>query len=158
MNDQITVMKLENMTSERLKGDKNPFLVPDGYFEESRARIMESIAAEQVENVPGIIRLRSGIIWAAGIAASLVVGFLLFQNLYLKPAQSEKLAQEIEWLINYAGPELNSATLAYFASEEGLNLDELTGSEINTEQTVLLEMTEYEEIFIIEEWMKYENQ
>jgi len=150
-------MKLRNEIPGRLGGGKNPFLVPDGYFMESRKRIMESIAGDTKVKTNRIRVLRSRIVWAAGIAASLVLGFLLFQNLYLKPLHGEKLAREIEWFVNYSGSELNSATIAYFASEEGISIDEITGSEIDTEQSSLLEMTEFDEIYIIEEWMKSEN-
>ena len=150
-------MKTQNEIPGRYRGERDPFLVPDGYFEQSRAAIMESIAREGSRGKPRVLNLRSRLIWVSGIAASLVVGFILFQNLYLRPLQNERIAQEIDWFVNYSGSDLNSATLAYYAAEEGIDLDELTGSDTDIQQSTLLEMTEFDEIYIIEEWMKSEN-
>jgi hypothetical protein len=151
-------MKTQSEIPERFRGKRDPFLIPEGYFEQSRASIMESIAREGAKKKTRVINLRSRLIWAGGIAASLVVGFILFQNLYLKPLESERIAREIDWFINYSGSDLNSATLAYYAAEEGISIDELTGSEPDVQQSTLLEMTEFDELYIIEEWMKSENQ
>ena len=143
-------MKTQNEIPERFRGERNPFLIPEGYFEQSRAGIMERIAREGAKERSRVINLRSRLIWASGIAASLVVGFILFQNLYLRPLASERIAQEIDYFINYSGSDLNSATLAYYAAEEGIDIDELTGSEPDVQQSTLLEMTDFDEIYIIE--------
>lgn len=144
--------------TDRLGGGENPFIVPEGYFEQSRARIMERIAMERPETPVRKINSKSRLVWISGIAASLLVGLILFQDLYLQPANELKLArEEIRWFINFAGTDLNSASLAYYAAEEGLSIDELTNGSNNSEMSSLLELTEFDEIYIIEEWMKSEN-
>ena len=138
------------------EGDGNPFKVPPGYFKESRAGIMDAIGKE-VDAVPGRkINMRARIIWASGIAASLLIGVLLFNSFYLRPQQEIRIAEEIEWFIEYSGSDLNTLALASYASEEGFSFEN-TDNDYVEEQSNLLELTEYDELFIIEEWMKEEN-
>jgi len=150
------------MTQEKIEkgyfeGDDNPFKVPSGYFKESRAGIMDAIRKE-LDTVPGKkINMRARIIWASGIAASLLIGVFLFNSFYLQPQQELRIAEEIEWFIEYSGSDLNTLALASYASEEGLSFEDTNNDYSDEEQSNLLELTEYDELYIIEEWMKTEN-
>ena len=137
---------------------ENPFLVPSGYFAESRAQIMEKIAKEvDAQPVKGY-SLRPRLLWVSGIAASLLIGLLLFQNLIYKPYRDTKIAQELNWFINYAGSDLNEVTLASYFAEKGISLDDPLDETLDIERSSLLEMTDYDELFIIEEWINIEKQ
>ena len=68
------------------------------------------------------------------------------------------MAQELEWFLNYASPELDVDALALYASEEGISLENFNDSYTDSEQTNLLELTEFDELYLIEEWMNLENQ
>ena len=155
--DNGMIMNEEIFYTNKSKGNENPFKVPPGYFEESKARIMHAINEEEIGKAVKVINLKSRLMWISSIAASLFVGLMLFQNLYIKPQQDIKLAQEINWFVNYAGQELNAGVLASYVADEGISVD---GSSDNTdvsEQLNLLEFTEFDELYIIEEWMKTEN-
>jgi hypothetical protein len=151
-------MNEENFYINKLKEAENPFKVPDGYFEESRARIMDAISKEGIEKPVKVGRLKSRLLWVSGIAASLLIGLMLFQNLYIKPQQEIKMTQEIEWFVNYASLELNSGLLSSYVADEKINIDEFSDNTGASEQLNLLEITEFDELYIIEEWMNSENQ
>ena len=139
-------------------GKENPFRVPKGYFSESRASILKTIRKEGVNSETRTIKLRPVLAWISGIAASLLIGFLLFQNLYVRPEQERRVAQKIEWFLNYANPGMDLDALAYYAADEGISLDDLNGSYSESEHNNLLELTEFDELYLIEEWMNLENQ
>lgn len=151
-------MKEENIQKGYFKGDENPFSVPEGYFEESRKNILDLIGKEQVIESPKTVGLKSRLVWFSGIAASLLIGLFLFNSLYLEPKNDLKVAMEIDWLIDYSGAELDYVALASYVSDAGLDFEEDDDGFTDVEQTNLLEMTEFEEIYIIEEWIKSENQ
>lgn len=147
-------LNIENLAGKDLG---NPFLVPPGYFRESRERILGIIAEENHNSRARIVFLKTAVYWTGGIAAALMIGFLLFQNLYLKPQKDVRIAQEINWFINYAGPDLNEVSLASFIADEEIELFKQEDEDINLEQSRLLEMTDYNEIYIIERWMEKEK-
>jgi len=152
-------MKSDSTNIDFLKGEKsNPFLIPEGYFSESRARIMDRIGTEASISPSRLIKLKTRVMWLSGIAASLLVGFLLFQNLYIKPQHDIRIAQELNWFISSAGSELNEVSLASYMVDEGISFDDFDDPSIEAERSNLLEMTDYDELFIIEEWMKIEDQ
>ena len=150
-------MKKDIRNMEINAGNENPFRVPEGYFSESRANIMEAIRQEGLEKDARVIKFRPVITWVSSIAAALLIGLILFQNLYLRPEKDRRMAQELEWFLNYANPELDVDALAYYAAEEGISLDEFNGSYTDSEQSNLLELTEFDELYLIEEWMNLEN-
>ncbi len=157
--DYGSIMTVENNNMNFFEGDKNnPFLVPPGYFAESRAQIMQKIAKEGAISSVKEFKIRTRLLWMSGIAASLLIGLLLFQNMYLKPHRSIKLAQEIDWFINYTGSDLNDVTLASYFADEGISIEDPYDEVLDSERASLLEMTDYDELFIIEEWMNIENQ
>lgn len=151
-------MKAYNYTRDSFEGDRNPFRVPSGYFEESRRQIMEKIAGMENETHVRKINLRRRLIWVSGIAASLLIGIVLIQNFNKKTDFALQMAQEIEWFINYSGPDLNVGTLASYIVDEGISYKDMNVDLIDEERSSLLELTDYDELFIIEEWMKSENQ
>lgn len=145
------------MNTDKFKGDENPFKVPEGYFENSRARIMAAIAEEKPSEPVRKINFKSNLYWISGVAASLIIGFVLFQNLYLNPLKDNRMAQEINWFVNYAGSELNSDMLASYVAEEGMEVNVFFEDADDSEQYNLLEVGEIDESFIIEQMMKSEN-
>lgn len=152
-------MTVENNNINFFEGDKkNPFLVPPGYFTESRAQIMQKIATEGSISPVKEFKIRTRLLWVSGIAASLLIGLLLFQNMYIKPHRDNLLALEIDWFINYAGSDLNDVTLASYFADEGISFDDPYDEAVDSERAGFLEMTDYDELFIIEEWMNIENQ
>lgn len=151
-------MKTDIRNTEIKAGKENPFRIPEGYFSESRANIMEAIRQEGTSKDTKVRKLWPAVTWVSSIAATLLIGFLLFQNLYLRPEQDRRMAQELEWFLNYANPELDVDALAYYAAEEGISLENFNDSYADSEQTNLLELTEFDELYLIEEWMNLENQ
>lgn len=147
-------INIENLIGKDLK---NPFLVPPGYFQESRGRIMGIIAEENHNARAHTVFLRTAVYWAGGIAAALLIGFFLFQNLYMKPQKEVRMAQEINWFINSAGPDLNEVSLASFVADEEIELYSKEDEDRNLERSSLLELTDYDEIYIIERWMEKEK-
>jgi len=147
-------INIENLIGKDLK---NPFLVPPGYFQESKDRIMGILAEENHNSGTRKVFLRAAVYWAGGIAAALLIGFLLFQNLYMKPQREVRIVEEINWFINYAGPDLNEVSLASFVADEEIELYYQEDEDINLERSRLLEMTDYDEIYIIERWMEKEE-
>ena len=151
-------MKTENNNKVVLKGDKNPFLVPEGYFEESRREIMGKIAATKDAGRERKLKIRTRLMWVSGIAATFLIGVVLFQNFVKKPDYELLMAQEIEYFINYSGPDLNVGTLASYIVDEGISFENMNIIPRDEERSSLFELTDYDELFIIEEWMKSENQ
>ena len=119
---------------------------------------MDRIGTEASISPSRLIKLKTRVMWLSGIAASLLVGFLLFQNLYIKPQHDIRIAQELNWFISSAGSELNEVSLASYMVDEGISFDDFDDPSIEAERSNLLEMTDYDELFIIEEWMKIEDQ
>ena len=119
---------------------------------------MEAIRQDGKEREARVLKIWPAVTWVSGIAATLLIGFILFQNLYLRPEQDRRMAQELEWFLNYANPELDVDALAYYAAEEGINLENFNDSYTDSEQSNLLELTEFDELYLIEEWMNLENQ
>ena len=151
-------MRTENFNTDFLKNNKNPFLVPSGYFKESRSQILEKIAGVETGTPVRKLNIRPGILWISGIAATLLSGIVLFQNLYIEPNRSIKMAQEMEWFINYSGSDLDVGTLASYVVDEGISFEDVNDEVLDMERSTLLELTDYDELSLIEEWMKSENQ
>jgi len=150
-------MNEEKLKADKFEGDQNPFKIPKGYFKDSRDRIMDVISDDVSDKPVKRIALRSNLYWISGVAASLIIGFVLFQNLYLSPRQDSKMAQEIEWFVNYTESELNSGLLASYMAEEGLDFsDDIYESE-DSEQYNLIEVSDIDDLYIIEEMMNSEN-
>ena len=147
-----------NLNIDNFREDENPFRVPSGYFKESRANIMDAIKNEMAEKPVRRLNVKPMLLWISGVAAMLVIGMILFQNLYIKPNSDVQLAQEIEWFINSSGPDLDIGTLASYIVDEGITFEEANIDTYDDENSSLLELTDYDELFIIEEWMKSENQ
>ncbi len=150
-------MKEENINKDRFKGDENPFKVPDGYFQDSRSRIMDAVAVEKDVRPVKKVNFKTNLYWLGSVAATLLIGLLLFQNLYLRPHQENKIAQEIDWFVNYAESELNSGLLASYVADEGLEVSDFFEEIDNSEQSNLIEISDIDELYIIEEMMKSEN-
>ncbi len=80
----------------------NPFKVPTGYFDNFEERMMDRIA-EESKPVSKRILPYSMTRWISGVAAALFLGFIGFQQFYLKPQQNllneEAMLNVIEYFI-----------------------------------------------------------
>lgn len=61
-------------------GSRNPFTVPEGYFEQLTAQVMEKLP-EQKPKRPAIIRYLRPVLYAAACICLAVFGIAIYQNL-----------------------------------------------------------------------------
>lgn len=94
----------------------NPFKVPEGYFEELEEKVMQ-----QISSMPHVYHKKSRSIkmvsWISGIAATLLIGLIGFQQFHLKP-QNEILKQEMLFsVIEYYAQDLDDVSFAAMMAE-----------------------------------------
>lgn len=63
-------------------GNKNPFTVPEGYFEQLTGDIMSKIPAQkEIEQKPAMIKRLRPLLYAAACVCIAVFGVVIYQNL-----------------------------------------------------------------------------
>ncbi len=111
------------MTTEKYKWEsdgfrKDPFSIPEGYFESLGDRIISRI--DPVSEAPVAERrslVRPWMTWVSGIAAVLVLGWFGLREFYLKPHQETQIQESLSHFSDYYGEELNEGQLAGFVAD-----------------------------------------
>jgi hypothetical protein len=102
---------------------KDPYKVPEGYFDNFPDRMMERINQSGAVVHPGRISMnRSWIVWASGIAAVMVIGWFGFRNYYWKPLQEERFQENIALFVDFYGEELHEGQLAGYFEDNKIDL------------------------------------
>ena len=122
----------------------NPFKVPDGYFDQFEDLMMERIKEVGEDKkvrllTPKIVR------WVSSIAAVLLLGFIGFQQLHLKPQQIKMEQETMYAVIEFYAQDLDEATLAEMMAENNVFDEEDTNSDDD-----LLDYMDVDELAIIE--------
>jgi hypothetical protein len=125
-------MENEKYIWERDHFKKDPYRIPDHYFDDFANRLMERVNCDpgnsQKERK---LRLSPWVAWVSGIAAILVVGWLGFNSFYRTSAQETRLQENLSFLVDYYGEELHEGQLAGFLADNGLFVGSMSGSDLD---------------------------
>jgi hypothetical protein len=103
--------------------NKNPFRVPDGYFNQLSDRIMSRVTGQSAGSVRKSHRIiRPWIVWISSAAAVLVLGWFGFQSLYLKPHQEIVFQERLALFADYFSEELHGGQLADYLYENQIDM------------------------------------
>lgn len=95
---------------------KDPFQVPEGYFEGFEVRMMERIEEESVSKKRTVFRSRM-VGWVSGIAAALLIGFIGFQQIQQK-SDNQSLDQDAMFaVVEYFAQDMDELSFASFLAE-----------------------------------------
>ena len=106
--------------------------MPDGYFNDFPERLMVRLLQE--DGVPAVARralFRPWMALATGVAAVLVIGWIGFSFLYIKPVQEVRFQESLALIVDFYGEELHEGELAGYFAENELVVEIPTGSEVN---------------------------
>ena len=103
---------------------KNPYRVPEGYFESLSDRILMRINEEPIPEVqPARLRiLKPWMAWVSSAAAVLLVGWLGIQKYLIQPSQEKFNQEQLAILVDYYPVELHEGQLAGFVEEYDLDV------------------------------------
>ena len=114
-------MKEKHQWNQAERG-KNPFIVPDGYFEGLEEQIMSRIRAEQ-EQKPRKTSQRRLLYWVSGVAAALLIGFIGYQQ-FVRPAATQPVDEDTMLaVVEYFAQDFDDLSMANLMAENDL-LDE----------------------------------
>ena len=136
-------MKTEKNWQEKGRAGQ-PFKVPEGYFDQFEDKLMERIMEESEKKK---VRLLSPklVRWISGVAAVLLIGFIGFQQLHLKPMQIAMDQESMYAVIEFYAQDLDDASLAEFMAENDAFAEDM----LNTDDD-LLDYMGVDELAIIE--------
>jgi hypothetical protein len=121
-------MKEERFIWESGSFKKDPFKVPEGYFDNLSDRIMASIGeAPSSETNRRKSLIKPWMIWISSAAAVLVLGWFGISELYLKPHQEKAFQQELTLLVDYFAEELHEGQLAGYVEDYDVEVTFKTG-------------------------------
>ena len=106
-------MKKKENISDNIQGTpkENPFIVPDGYFENFSGRLQQRISGrEKIGKGHAIYLFLPRIAWAVSIAAVFIIGISVYKFLIQSPKNTE----------------LNKADISAYLQEQAYSLDENT--------------------------------
>lgn len=140
---EIFAMKTERNWQEMRRAGQS-FKVPEGYFDQFEDKLMERIKeGSEKKKVrflnPKLVR------WVSGVAAVLLIGFVGFQQLHLKPQQIEMDQESMYAVIEFYAQDLDDTYLAEFMAENDVFAEE----ELNADND-LLDYMGVDELAIIE--------
>lgn len=136
-------MSEEKYVWEGKEFNKNPFRVPDGYFDYLPDRILSRITEEPVTSgKPSHRIIRPWMVWVSSAAAVLVMGWFGFQNLYLKPHQEVLFQEGVSLFVDYYAQELHEGELVNYIIDNQIDLT--ASSSVDYEYLIQIEpeMTE----------------
>jgi len=121
-----------------------PFKVPDGYFDHFENRMMDRIKEESEEKKvrflsPKVVR------WVSGVAAVMLIGFVGFQQLHLKPQKIQMDQEAMYAVIEFYAQDLDDVSFAELMAEN----DAFNEEELSSEDD-LLDYMDVDELAIIE--------
>lgn len=111
---------------------KDPYMLPDGYFEGFADRMMERLKQPIPVMIPEHRRIiRPWMAWVSGVAAVLVFGWFGVRNLYLKPLQEVRFQESIALFVDYCGGELHEGQLAGYFEDNKIEVKGQATSDVN---------------------------
>lgn len=136
-------MSEEKYIWEDKKFNKNPFRVPDGYFDHLSDRILSRVNENPVESIKVSHRiLRPWMVWVSSAAAVLIMGWFGFQNLYLRPHQEAVFQEGVSLFVDYYAQELHEGELANYIADHQIDLTTSSAVDYNYLIQIEPEMTE----------------
>lgn len=143
-------MENEQYIWERDHFKKDPFRIPDHYFDEFADRLMDRILSETgTSQKERKLRFSPWVAWVSGIAAVLVAGWFGFNSFYRDSVQETRYQENLSFLVDYYGEELHEGQLAGFLADNGLFVGSITGSDFDDliqEDPALAEEIVYESV------------
>lgn len=113
---------------------ENPYRVPEGYFD-TKEQDLKAIAGESVSNKTRVIGWQRPLSWVAGIAAAMLIGWLLFP-------QPDPVQQTV------LGSEISDASIESYLLEEynlGVVEEDVIINQLSSEDLEALEFEHLEE-------------
>ena len=105
-------------SEQKIWGAEQPFIVPDGYFDDFEKQLMEHI--DSAKNTKKRTSLTSWI----GIAAAVVIGVLVYSNIPEKLFSEEiKPIQNEYYIINISSEELDEYDLIEYIKSQNIDID-----------------------------------
>ena len=87
-------------------GTRNPFVVPDGYFDQLTAQVMQKINAEEEKKTkkakPAILRTLRPLLYAAACTCIALFGVATYQHLNQEASESQDLQSNIVVTSSYS--------------------------------------------------------
>ena len=126
-------MNNENYIWENDRFRKDPYKVPEGYFEGFPDRLMDRLnqSGTLVSTSEKQRMIRPWMAWVSGIAAVMVLGWFGVRNFYWKPLQEVHFQENITLFVDYYGEELHEGELAGFLEDNKIDLTKSTSNEVN---------------------------
>jgi hypothetical protein len=126
-------MNNENYIWENDRFRKDPYKVPEGYFEGFADRLMDRLnQSDTLLPAPDKRRMiRPWMAWVSGIAAIMVFGLFGVRNYYWKPLQEVRFQENIALFVDYYGEELHEGELAGFFEDNKIDLTRSSSNEVN---------------------------
>ena len=127
------------------RGDvENPFLVPDGYFEDFQSRMMKVIQGTEKRPRGRVISIKLTR-WVSSVAAVLLLGFIGFQQLYLKPMHDLRAKDAMYSVFEYFAMDMDDLSMTKLIAD-----NEVFDMEASNDQADLLEWMNVDEYSLIE--------
>jgi len=121
-------MKEEKFIWESGNFRKDPFKVPEGYFDTLADRVMARVGESSGKEEAARKRfIRPLMVWITSAAAILLFGWFGFSELYVKPHQEKLLQQDLTLLVDYFADELHEGQLAGFVEDYDVEVTFSTG-------------------------------
>lgn len=111
---------------------KDPYHVPDGYFEGFTDRIMDRLKEDGSfvsQSKPRA--LRPWMAWVTGVAAVLAIGWFGIRTYYWKPLQEVRFQESISLFVDFFGEELHEGQLAGFFEDNKIDVKIQSTTEVN---------------------------
>jgi hypothetical protein len=126
-------MNNENYIWENDRFRKDPYKVPEGYFEGFPDRLMDRLnQSSSLQTTPEKHRMiRPWMAWVSGIAAIIVLGWFGVRNFYWKPLQEVRFQENITLFVDYYGEELHEGELAGFIEDNKIDFTKSSSNEMN---------------------------
>jgi hypothetical protein len=136
-------MSEEKYSWEVKEFNKNPFHVPDGYFDHLSDRILSHVTENPGATATVQHRIiRPWMVWVTSAAAVLIMGWFGFQNLYLKPHQEALFQEGVSLFVDYYAQELHAGELADYIADQQIDLTTTSAVDYNYLIQIEPEMTE----------------
>ncbi len=132
------MMSEDRFSWEKEGFNKNPYRVPEDYFDTLADRILRRIT-RQPDRIPFQNKriIKPWMVWVSGVAALLVVGWFGFRNFYLKPQQENLFQEQVALFVDFYAGELHEDQLANYIEE---NQIELTGDQPGVDYNNLISL------------------
>lgn len=122
----------------------NPFLVPEGYFEDFQSRMIAAIREPDKKSGGRVIHMRLTK-WVSGVAAVLLLGLIGFQQLYLKPMHDLQAKDAMYSVMEYFAMDMDDLSITELIAN-----NEVFDIEDSDDQADLLEWMNVDEYSLIE--------